>query len=647
MRLPRFLLLTGLLAIFAVGSASAKENVVQLPYFDNIPSFVPYYWQSQHILAQGTIFEGLFGYAPDPTGLGGVKVVPVIADKWTVSPDGKTWTVTLRKDKKWSNGDPITAHDFEWTYKYMVDPKIPDVPLWANHVQFLKNGWEAKGGGVAVDDLGVKATDDYTLLFTLNTSRYDFNCWLVVAGSMPLHRATVEKWGANEWWKPEHFVGNGPYVPASWTPNKEAVLVKNKNYVGTVGNVDKIVLKNFAAGASHIQAYQSGELDLAWVSNVADYKFATNNAALKTAFHETPNDLFWAGFQITRGFNKVMDDIKVRKAFAMAIDRETLARTVLSGRVFPAGKYWTDSDPIGKAMKGIPFDVAGAKKLLAEAGYPDGKGLPQLKFFITGNMPEVEFVVDQWKKNLGVNVLVDNLENGVYWNQYVWANWTPDAPAGFTRINAPMNSFEAGALDKNAVHTPLFYDYPTSVRKKDYDLEQVRIGFLTKNGGLTEADWKSLVAQKDSLLAKGKAIISKEPNKQWVEDMSRKPGLAERFDELYANWKKATTDKDKTELWRQASRMLIDVEKGQVEYNGMNPSNKAARRARYEMLSVPFEKAVQVAPKVNQIEQDQYYMIPLYIDKAQYLLRPSVTGLMVYKFSWGPAVFNLKYLNVK
>jgi ABC-type oligopeptide transport system substrate-binding subunit len=646
MRIPRYRLVTLLLVLFAVTGVFA-ENVVNLPYGENIPSFVPYYWQSQHMLAQGTIFEGLFGYAPDPTGLGGVKVVPMIADTWKVSADGKTWTIKVRKDKKWSNGDPITARDFEWTYKYMCDPSIPDVPLWANHLQHVKNGWAVKAGGAPLDDLGVKATDDYTLVFTLQNPRFDFNAWLVVAGSMPLHRATVEKWGPNEWWKPEHFVGDGPYVPTAWTPNKETVLEKNKNYVGTCGNVDKIVLKNFTSDSSQIQAYQAGEIDVAWITNVSDYTYAQKDTALKAAYHETPADLFWSGFQVTRCFDPVFDNIKVRQAFAMSVDRATLCKTVLGNRAFPAGSYWPDTNVIGQKMKAIPFDVAAAKKLLADAGYPGGKGLPPLKFYITGNMPEVEFVVDQWKKNLGVDVQIEILESGVYWNTYVWANWTPMAEPGFTRINAPMNSFETGALDKNAIHTILFYDFPAADRQKDNDLEQERIGFLTKEGGLKQADWTPLVAQKNQLVASHKAMIAKEKDKNWLEELDRPPSLDVQFQECYDNWKNATTDKDKTDQWRNANRILINEQRVQLEYNSLNEASKATKRLRYQMMYSTFDKALTLAPQVCQMEQDRYFMVPLYIDKIQYVQRPNVTGLGVYKFSWGPYVFNLKYLNVK
>ncbi len=634
-----------LCAVFTAVNVAA-ENVVNLPYFRDIPSFVPYYWQAQHILAQGTLFEGLFGYAPDPNGLGGVKLVPVIADKWKISPDGTVWTITLRKDKKWSNGDPINAKDFEWTYKYMCDPSIPDVPLWANHLQHVKNGWAAKAGGVPMENLGVKTTDDYTIVFTLAYPRFDFNCWLAVGGSMPLHRKTVEKFG-NDWWKPENFVGNGPYVPTKWVANKEVEFVKNKNYVGTRGNVDRFVLKCFADDANEIQPYQAGELDMAWVRTVADYKYVQANANLKAVFSETPMDLFWSGIQVTRGFNEIFDNKKVRQAFAMSIDRETLCRTVLGNRAMPLASYWTKNDLIGKKLKEIPYDPAAAKKLLAEAGYPDGKGLPQLYFFMTQPMPEAEFIVDQWKKNLGVNVLIENLESGVYWSQYVWANWTPDAKPGYTRINAPMNSFGTDTMDKNAGHTWFVYDFPVAVKKKTYDLEQLRIGALTKESGTKQADWDTLAALKDQLVKGDSEIKKKEPSKLWLADMTSSNPLDAQFAEQYDKYKAAKSDQEKIDAWRLAYRLLLENQKFQNDYNGMYETNKQARRLKYDLFVMPFDKALDNAAPFLQILQDQYFMVPLYMEKAQYVVKKNITGLMIYKFSWGPAVFNLQYVNVK
>ncbi len=648
MRVSRNWLIVILACLLAVTAVSVgAETVVQLPFGENIPSFVPYYWQLQHILAQGTIFEGLFAYEMDPKGMGGVKVVPAIADKWTVSKDGKTWTITMRKDKKWSNGDPVTAKDFEWTYQYIGGPSLPDVPVWANQLQHMMNGWKYKFGGVKPEELGVKATDNYTLVFTLENPRFDFNCWLVVGGSMPLHRATVEKYGPNEWWKPGNFVGNGPYIPSEWTANTEATLVKNKNYVGTVGNVDKIILKNFTSTSSQIQAYQAGEIDLAWITTTSDLAFINTQADLKKAYIETPNDLEWRGYQITRGFSPAMDDVRVRKAFAMSIDRETLANTVFAGKAVAANSYWTDNDPIGKKMKGIPYDVKGAQKLLADAGYPGGKGLSQLKFYITGEMPEVEYLVNQWKQNLGVNVLIENLESGIYWNTYVWAADIPGADPGFTRINAGMNSFESGGLDKAGNQMLWSQGFPGNIRKQRYELEQEKTAVLAKEGGLKQSDWDSLVDYKDQLLPQDKKMVAAETNPTWKSDMMRKPTFDMQFQDEYDGWKKAATDKEKTEAWRNAWRILLGEEKALVEYNGMTKANKDARRLRYNLLNATFDKAMELAPAYCQLMMDQYYLVPVYMDKITYLQRPGLTGVNVYKFAWGPHPFNFKFLNKK
>ncbi len=271
-----------------------KEKVVSIPYWDT-PGLIPYYWQAQHILAQGTIFEGLFGYAPDPKGLGGVKVVPVIAQSYKVSKDYKVWTFKLRKDKRWSNGDPVTAKDFEWSYKYYASPKIQDLPAWAGPLQFFENFWAVKSGAVDPDKLGVKALDDYTLEIRLDVPRYDMKESLCVAQAVPIHRKihrkTVEADPQN-WWRPGKIVMNGPYIPVSWTPGKDMTLVRNPKYVGETGNVDKIVLK---FGGFGLQQYIAGELDAAMIENVAEYRYVMADPKLSKEFHEDVMDCFWQG----------------------------------------------------------------------------------------------------------------------------------------------------------------------------------------------------------------------------------------------------------------------------------------------------------------------------------------------------------------
>lgn len=645
MRKKNFLILFILVSILLLSGVinGQKEKVVSLPFWDT-PGFTPYYWQAQHILAQGTIFEGLFGYAPDPKNLGGVKVIPVIAQSYKVSKDYKVWTFKLRRDKKWSNGDPVTAKDFEWTFRYYASPKIPDFPAWAGPIQYLENFWAVKSGALSEDKLGVKALDDYTLELRLSQPKYDMKEWLCVAQGVPLHRKTVEADPQN-WWRPGKIVVNGPYIPVSWTPGKDMVLVKNPNYVGERGNVDRIILK---FGGLGIQQYQAGELDAAMINNVAEYRFVLADPKLSKEFHEDIMDLFWQGYQISRGFDPIMDNKKLRQALAIAIDREKLCKEVLGGRALPLASYWPKDSVIGSKMKEIPFDVEKARKLLAEAGYPGGKGLPTLVFYITGGGdPVAEFIVDQWKKNLGVNCIIENIESGLYWNSYVWANYTVAAKAGFTLIGAPMNNLEIGAIFKNSDHTIWFYDYPGSVKKKINSLYEERDAWLRKEGGQTEDDWKPLLEKRNTLYAEFKKIVDNEPEKLWKEELTRPPLWHEQFDELYEKWKAAKTREDKTNYWRLAARVLIDQENFQVQYKESYPSRNEAYRWRLRAVNRPFSEAVKIAHYALQIMQDQYWMVPVYLAKAQWVQNPKLEGLMLYKFSWGPGFFNFKYLNLK
>jgi len=632
--------------IFAgCGPKKGRIKTVSLPFLD-ISSFHPAYWQSQHILAQGTIFEGLFGYEPDPKNLGGLKVVPVIAESWKISDDGKVWTIKLRKDKKWSNGDPVTAKDFEWSYKYYCDPELKDIPLWASPLGNLKNAWAVKAGGVPVDQLGVKALDDYTLQLTLADPDYNIHLGLAAGGVVPVHRKSVES-NPQDWWKPEKLVCNGPYIVKEWTQGKDCVLVKNTNYVGYCGNVEKIVLKFMVAGLElGIQSFQSKELDFAWINNVGQYNYVLSKPELKAAFHEDISDLMFAGYEIARCLDPALDDIRLREAFAISIDRETLVNKIMGNRAVPGYKIWDDSSPIGKKLKPIKFDVNRAKKLLAEAGYPDGKGLPQLKFYITGaSDPVAEYIVNEWKKNINVDVKIENLESGLYWMS-VWTT-TPKLSAGFMRFGGPMNRFSTGDLTKNASHVLWNFDFPAEFRKLRYEMDfEQRNAIRTSEKGKNRSDWDELLIKSKKLWEERKKIIASEPHRLWKEEMSRKPTFEEQFETIWQNWQNAKNDRDRQMWWRTGAELVLSEEYSQLEYKARSPHHKEMYRANLELMRMPWEKAVANAHKVIQMFQDTYYMVPLYFDKIQYLQNPKLSGVVLYKFSWGPQIFNFKYLNL-
>ena len=641
-RLWSVIVLSCLLIVAGVAGVVAKENVVQLPFFDNIPSFIPFYWQAQHILAQGTIFEGLFGYAPDPKGLGGVKVVPVLAEKWTCSEDGKTWTFTLRKDKKWSNGDPVTARDFEWTYQYVAGPSLPDVPMWASPLQFIENAWGVKSGALPPDELGVKALDDYTLQIKLATPRFDFNCWLVAGAAMPLHRKTVEKYG-NDWWKPGNFVGNGPYIPVSWVDRKEAVLVKNKNYVGECGNVDRIILKNFPAGASQVQAYQAGELDLAWIGNVAEYKFVQSNAQLKKAFHETPNDLFWQGYQVSRGFNEVMDNKKLRQAFAMAIDKATIVEKVLRGLAIPANAFTGDQD-IASKVTPLEYNPSKARDLLAEAGYADPKSLGTVTIFAppanSNEMAFVEAVAKMWQENLGVDVTIQNMDWGPY-SSLQWSDVNRDIPWGYSTMGGAINFIEPMGLYQNVGHIWWFMEYDPEWNKTRYwywrDKDNA-VDSLTAVGDFAELEDRANAAWNKRL-----EIVAAE-NNDWGKSMMVEPTFRQQFDRIAERFRNATTDEERLAAYKNALRLVIGEERSLDNIAHMTETNKKAQRLMASLFLAKMDECDPLLVQLNQLAVDSAWMIPLYIGKITYVVDPKLSGIVQNKLSWGN-IFQFQYLN--
>ncbi len=644
----KVILIAALSSVLMISCSKKQKGVtIKLP-FPDLPSLNPIYWQAQHILAQGTIYEGLFTYSPDPNGIGGLKIVPEIASSYKISPDGKRWIIKLRKNKKWSNGDPVTARDFEWSFQLYASTVFPDIPYWASPLRLLENAWAVKSGSLDPKELGVKALDDWTLEFKCLKAEYNLHAWLCVGGAVPIHRPTYEA-HKDDWWKPENFVGNGPYIVKEWIQGEKTVLVKNTNYVGKTGNVETIILKVIQPGPGlGIQAYQTGELDMIFLWTVGDLKYVKNNPKLVEQLHETPGDLMWRGYQISRGFSPVFDDIRVRKAFAMSFNRETFVEKVLGGRAYPAYKYWSDESVIGKKMKPIKFDPEAAKKLLAEAGYPEGKGLPKLKFFTISTPAELrfaEYIVAQWKQNLGVDVMVDNVEAGLYWSKYVWGTGLPEIGPGFTLMSSPMNSVNPEALLKNSCHSFWFFGFPSEIRKKRYELDVgKRQEIQQSEKGADQADWDALIASKKEMLTLFNKIVAEEPDKYWKEDMLLAPVWHTQFDNVVKKYKQAKANKEKNTLWKNAAEILRAQEIFHVEYMGMTDANKKGRRMHNKLARTPFHKTVKTAHKDCQQTLDQYYMVPMNFDKYQYLINPRLKNAIIYKFSWGPQVFNFKYL---
>lgn len=359
--------------------------------------------ESRHLVA---LFEGLTNYNPKT-----LAAMPGVAESWTVSPDGKAYTFIIRKNAKWSDGTPLTADDFVYSYERLLNPKTGG--KYASLMYVLKNA-QAYNTGKITDPklLGVTAKDPQTLVLELEYPAPYLTYLTSFHTFYPVPRQAIEKNG-NAWTRPENFVGNGPFVMKEWTPHKSILAVKNPTY-WDVANVklDGIRFWPIEDQETAVKLFEDGQLDIAW------YLPTVKIPALRTRpeYHREPwfaTEYYWVNIH-----DPVLKDPRVRRALALAIDRKTLSEKFLYGLTVPLGTVTAIGTPnYTPPANALTFNPAEAKKLLAEAGIKDPSAVTVEIMYNTKdeNKTVAQVVQQMWKQNLGITVTLRNQE----WKSYV------------------------------------------------------------------------------------------------------------------------------------------------------------------------------------------------------------------------------------
>lgn len=348
------------------------------------------------------------------------KLAPGIAESWQISKDGKTYTFKLR-DAKWSDGKLVTAGDFEYAWKRALDPKVASG--YAYIFYCIKGAEESFVGKGKPENIGVTAKDDKTLVVELKNPTPYFLELAAFMAYMPVRRdiveAAPEKWALNA----KTYLGNGPYVLKEYGASG-VVMEKNPNY-WNAGEVKLPRIENsiITEHSTEMAAFENGELDI--LENIP--------------LQETPRVSKMKGFvaypQITTFFytintnRKPLDDVRVRKALALAVNRKALVEKVLQGAQIPAinivpqGLKDSTGKDFGKTAGNFGLDPNGAarpeeaRKLLAEAGFPKGKGFPELTLLYNtseSHKLQAEAVQEMWRRELGINIKLVNQEWQVF-----------------------------------------------------------------------------------------------------------------------------------------------------------------------------------------------------------------------------------------
>ncbi len=348
------------------------------------------------------LFEGLT--ADDPRG--GANL-PGLAERWTVSADRLTYTFHLRRGLTWSDGAPLGAHDFVWSWRRVLRPATA-----ARNASMLYVIAGAKGyneGRADSTQVGVSAPDDSTLVVRLAQPTAYFLALTSYVPFLPVPRAAVERWGAT-WTRPGHLVSNGGFTLADWRQNDHYEFARNPRYWDAASvRLERVRAYTVDDLNTSTNLYKAGVLD--WnPSGEIPSAFIPLMRRFADFHHGRYQGTYFYSLNVTRA---PLSDVWVRRALNYAIDRDAIANDLLKGSRDPWGNVTPSGYPGYVAPPGIAYDPAKARACLAKAGYPGGRGFPRIGILFSTSEDHrriAEAVQAMWKRELGIDVELRNME---------------------------------------------------------------------------------------------------------------------------------------------------------------------------------------------------------------------------------------------
>ncbi|MFH1498535.1 MAG: peptide ABC transporter substrate-binding protein [Verrucomicrobiota bacterium] len=387
------------------------------------------------------LLEGLVSESPAGNG-----TAPGVASSWETSDDKLTWTFHLRPDARWSDGDPVVAGDFLRAYERMLSPELA-----ADYAYRLFDvvGAEDFNAGRLKDfaQTGFAAPDDHTLVVRL---RHPVPFLLALAKHhswYPLHFESIRRHGDpfsrgnTGWTRPGEFVGNGPFRLKEWLPGQQITVMRNTRYWDAANvKLDAIEFHAIDNPDAEEAAFRTGRLDVT---------YSLPLGRTDTYREEHPDKLridpyYGTYFYRLNTAKPPLDDVRVRHALAMTINRQAICEHLLRAGQEPA-LHFTPHSPGYQARASLEEDAAKARRLLAEAGFPGGKGFPRLELLYNtrdDHKQIAEAVQQMWKRELGIDIVLRNEEWKVYLEtvnrgdyQIARAGWIGDFPDPHTFLD--------------------------------------------------------------------------------------------------------------------------------------------------------------------------------------------------------------------
>ena len=352
------------------------------------------------------LFEGLTDYDPRT-----LAPVPAVATRWESSDEGRVWTFHLRENARWSNGEKVTAEDFvrSWERTLKIGPLAP-------HTDLLNNieGSTPAEASASPASFGARAINEHTLRVTLQHADSSFPALVAHPVFRPVKVPDADQTNRLE---SRELISNGAFI-LSATETDKVQLERAKTYWDDASvALDRVTFVNTANAEDALSAYQAGEIDA--ITNAPFQPLALKLLAPYKDFRRsTFGALTYYGFNTAR---EPFDDVRVREALALAIDRERISRDELRGATEPAGKFLPEAmsgeKPVVDQTELLEYDVNKARELLAQAGYPDGEGFPVIRLLINRNEQQsivAQSIAEMWRSalNIETEIVIRN------WDEY-------------------------------------------------------------------------------------------------------------------------------------------------------------------------------------------------------------------------------------
>ncbi|MFA6961091.1 MAG: peptide ABC transporter substrate-binding protein [Opitutaceae bacterium] len=373
--------------------------------------------------------------------------LPGAAESWDISANGLVYTFHLRADGFWSNGDPVTAQDFVFSIERILSPNLASE--YAYMLDVLQGAEDYTAGKLTdFTHVGAKALDARTLQLTLARPTPYLLSLTAHQAWFPVHPATVLKFGeaharGTGWTRPGNLVGNGPFVLTEWKPDQHILVTKNPRYYGAAQNqIEAVKFFPVADPGVDENAFRAGQIHITY-DVLPDRIDAWRREDPKKLRVDPFLETFYIRFNCTRA---PFTDVRVRRALGLAIDRAAIAGPVMRGSRTPAHSIVPPDTAGYTSTAAMPDDPATARHLLAEAGFPGGKGFP--KFEVKMNTDPVntkvfEAIQQMWRKELGLDCTLATMDTRVYINamqtldfDVLRSRWVGDFndPATFTDL---------------------------------------------------------------------------------------------------------------------------------------------------------------------------------------------------------------------